>query len=144
MEASPMGRQHEIKVAHYPISPRLRVSAVSLTASRERMASEQFHDAYVKYLTQFPTLASLGTDAAAWLAELNAVSPEAFDALFATSGNVEGGNIAGQRNFPAMQKVRALHAVRATRDPDYTNPYSEAPPEPMAGKRIGSIIRLGY
>jgi hypothetical protein len=110
------------------------------------MASAAFTDAYVRYLTQFPTRESLGegNPPAAWKAELDAVDPLAFDQIKATSLSFEGGNMAGVSNFEQMQKVRALHAVRAKRDPSYVNPYTEEIPEPMRGKRIGSIVRQGY
>lgn len=132
----------KLKIGPWP--RRLSRRGLRFDSALRHMASAAFTDAYVKYLTQFPTLLSLGTDAATWLAELAAVSPAAFDAVTATSLSLEGGNMAGSRNFPQMDLVRALYAVRAARDPDFTNPYSEPIPEPMAGKRLGSIIRLGY
>lgn len=108
------------------------------------MASAAFTDAYVKYLTQFPDKASLGSGDPpdAWAAELAKQQPEAFDPVQARSLNVEGGNMAGVGNFDAINLVRALYAVRATRDPDYVNPYATEAPQPMAGVRIGTIVRM--
>lgn len=110
------------------------------------MASAAFTDAYVKYLTQFPTKDSLGAGdpPAAWKTALDAIDPLAFDQIKATALTFEGGNMAGISNFEQMHKVRALYAVRATRDPDFVNPYSQPIPEPIAGKRIGTVVRLGY
>ncbi len=113
------------------------------------MVSTAFADAYVRYLTKFPTLASLGVaDAdgfpAAWKAELDAQSDGAFDPVTFTALTLEGGNAAGSRNFAPIHLVRALYAIRAVRDPAFVNPYSEPIPEPIAPVRIGSIVRLGY
>lgn len=104
-----------------------------------------FVDAYVKYCTQFPTLGSLGSGNPpdAWLAELNSVSASAFDPVTFTDLTLEGGQAAGRLNFEQMHLVRALYAVRAARDPAFVNPYSQPIPEPMTGKRIGHIVRLG-
>ena len=111
------------------------------------MASTAFADAYVKYLTQFPTLVSLGTPVdgmpPAWKAELDAVSGGAFDPVTFTALTLEGGNAAGSRNFAQMQLVRALYAVRALRDPDFTNPYTLPIPEALAPQPIGFRVRLG-
>ena len=104
-----------------------------------------YQDIYVHYLTLFPTKDSLGegTPPAAWQAELDAVSPAAFDPALATSMDMEGGNVGGQRNFDQVYKVRALHAVRAKRDEDYENPYLEAAPDPLPGKRCGYLVEMG-
>lgn len=112
------------------------------------MASTAFADAYVKYLTKFPTLLALGSaDAdgypAAWKAELDAVSSGAFDPVIFTSLTLEGGNAAGSRNFAEMHLVRALYAVRAVRDPAFTNPYTQPIPDALAPQPIGFRVRLG-
>ncbi len=111
------------------------------------MASTAFTDAYVRYTTQFPTLESLGDVVEGvpkkWQAELDLQSAGAFDPVTMTAIGFEGGNSSGSRNFAAITLVRALYAVRALRDPDYTNPYTQPVPEPIAGVRIGSIVRLG-
>lgn len=110
------------------------------------MPSTQFADAYVKYLTLFPSKESLGEDdpPTTWKAELDRVSPGAFDQIRATQLTLEGGSLAGVSNFAQMHLVRALYAVRAKRDTDFVNPYTdEEVPEPMRGKRMGSIVRLG-
>ena len=105
------------------------------------MASIAFQHAYVHYLTTFPTLASLGTAAATWLAELAAVTPDAFDSTLALSMSLTDGNASGIANFSALLKVRALHAVRALRDPDYTDPYTLAvPAQAPSGVRIGFVV----
>lgn len=103
-----------------------------------------FRDAYVRYFAQFPTLESLGVNAVAWGAELNAVQPGAFDPVTWTAVTLEGGNASGRSNFAQMELVRALHAIRALRDPTYVNPYTLDIPEPMAGKRIGFVVQLGH
>lgn len=107
------------------------------------MPSTPFTDAYVQYLSKFPTLDSLGEDAATWQAELDKVSPTAFDAVKALQLSLEGGNVGGVSNFEQMHRVRALYAVRALRDSAFVNPYTLPVPEPMIGKRLGSIVRLG-
>ena len=108
------------------------------------MADPAYIDALVHYRTKFPTLASLGTDAATWKAELDSVTPLAFDPITGTSISNEGGSVAGVRNFAQMHKVRALYARRAELDASYTNPYTLPVSEPLAGKRIGHIVRIGY
>lgn len=109
------------------------------------MPLPDFQDAFARYLTRFPTKAALGsgTPPDAWAAELAKVDAEAFDPVTATSVNVEGGNVAGSRNFNQVVLVRALHAVRAHLDPDYLNPYTITPPEPMAPQRMGFLVQLG-
>jgi hypothetical protein len=105
------------------------------------MASAAYRDAYALYTYQFPDLASLGEDAATWKAELDKVTPDAFDAVSARSLNVEGGNMSGVGNFEAMYRVRALHARRAVLDVTYVNPYTVEPPgEPFV--RIGAVVSL--
>lgn len=108
------------------------------------MPSAAFQDAWVKYCTLFPTLASLGSGdpPAAWKAELDAVSPGAFDQVVATSLALEGGNMAGQLNFPQMHLVRALYARRAALDEDFANPYDTAAPAPPVRRQLGSLVRL--
>jgi hypothetical protein len=102
-------------------------------------------DALVFYRTKFLDLESLGegTPPAAWLAELNAVTPEALGSVLGTSVQGEGGTVSGQRNFDQIFRVRALHARRAELDPDYTNPYTLAAEEPMPRRRCGFLVRLG-
>lgn len=109
------------------------------------MPSTPFTDAYVKYLTQFPTKESLGAGdpPATWAAELAKQQPEAFDAVKALNISLEGGNVSGVSNFSAIHHVRALYAVRQARDPDFVNPYTQPIPEPMIGKRMGTLVQLG-
>ena len=79
--------------------------------------------------------------AATWAAELAAVTPDAFDSTLALSMSLTDGNASGIANFSALLKVRALHAVRALRDPDYTDPYTLAvPAQAPAGVRIGFVV----
>lgn len=96
------------------------------------MSAAAFQDAFVKYLTQFPDLASLGEGdpPAAWQAELEAVSPGAFATIRESSKSTsfDGGSyaVSGTAGFAPMHLVRALYAVRAHRDPDFVNPYTVA------------------
>ncbi len=110
------------------------------------MPDAAYIDAMVHYRTMFATLAALGagTPPALWKAELDQVTPDAFDAALATSASLEGGSASGVRNFPSIYKVRALHARRAELDPTYANPYTLPISEPMPPQRLGITVRLGY
>lgn len=99
-----------------------------------------FHDAYVAYVIQFPTLASLGASAATWLTEWNAVSATALDAALATSLTVEGGNQSGIANTPQEVKMRALCARRGELDVTFANPYLTPPPTERAPIPFGSLV----
>ncbi len=107
--------------------------------------SAAYFDALVHYRTTFPDLESLGTGDPhpdTWKTELDRVSAPAFDALLATSVNLEGGSVQGQVNFGQLNMVRALYARRAELDDTYTNPYTEPAALVIPGKQHGSLIRL--
>lgn len=107
--------------------------------------TREYEDAFVHYLTKFPTLASLGTGnpPADWKAELDLVAATALDPVLATQTNVEGGNVSGLRGFEQSHKLRALHAVRAKRDSTYVNPYTLPMDIPItAGRRLGIGVIL--
>ena len=104
------------------------------------MSATSFPDAYAYTCRVFPTLASLGTDAADWITAVQLREASAFDAVLATSMSVEGGNLGGLQNFDQRVMLRALHARRAALDATYTNPYLEPVPQQMAPKRTGFLV----
>lgn len=106
------------------------------------MADSDYLDAVVHYRTKFPTLASLsttGSDLALWNAELASASGGAFDAITGTQIALEGGNVGGVLNFRQKYLVRALHAVRAELDTEYTNPYTVPVESPKPFFRMGTV-----
>ena len=111
------------------------------------MPEASYLDALVHYRVTFPTLADLGVGnpPAAWKAALDEATEVALAPVLVTSA---GGGIdstsSGSRNFPQALRLRALHALRAELDPDYSNPYLIAAVDPVQPRRMGSIIRLGY
>lgn len=121
----------------------MRPLSLALTHAGSVSLSD-YQDAFVHYLTKFPTKDSLGTGNPpdVWSSELDSVAAVALDPILATSANLEGGNVSGQRGFAMQNRLRALHAVRAERDSDYVNPYSQPIEYPAPAKRTGTIIRL--
>jgi hypothetical protein len=107
------------------------------------MADDDYLDALAHYRTLFPTLASLGTGAAAWSEEVARVASGALAAVLATGADIEGGSISGIANFNQRARLRALHARRAEVDSLYTNPYAMPVSRAMAPMPGGFRVRLG-
>lgn len=84
--------------------------------------TDQFWRALQKYRLAFPTLVSLGTSAATWLAERERVEGTALAQVLLTSGSHEGGSQSGERSFPGELLVDALDCRRFELDDTYTLP----------------------
>jgi hypothetical protein len=102
---------------------------------------DDFQLAYAEYVIRFPDLASLGVNAATWLAEYNRVKASGLSATLLVNTAMEGGAAGAVRNFDQKLLLSALHARRGKLDAAYLSAITE--PAPNLSQPAGSVIRLG-
>ncbi len=108
---------------------------------------DQFWRAVADYGDRFPTVGSLGVDAATWLAEMARIRRTAFAAVLITASGTEGGNASGVRNFPQEVLADALRCRRYDLDNTYVLPphLARYPSAALARARGsgGATVRFG-